>query len=385
MDQPAAETDRLAGRALDLEDAGSSTSSIRDESEIELEPPSSVRRRSWPVDPPSSPDAMVIASASMRSLISTVDRVASSRVPTLVLGETGVGKELVSRRLHDRSPRRRGRFVSVSCATIPEQLVESTLFGHERGAFTGAIFRRKGLFELAHGGTLFLDEIGELPLAAQAALLRVLETGRVTRVGSTEEIGVDVRVVAATHRDIEVMVGHGTFREDLFFRLNTVTLSVPALREREEDLVALAGRFLKVASSACVERSLEFAAETLDVIKAYSWPGNVRELKNAVERAVVLSEGSSIRPCDLPDRITRRFANDGPTRLPSSPEPAFVDVELPDSAPYSEQMRAAEVRLLQEALFRAGGLQVEAARLLSLPLRTLKYRLAKLGIRKRAG
>jgi DNA-binding NtrC family response regulator len=237
---------------------------------------------------------MIGSCAPMRQLFDRIRKVAPTESTVLILGESGTGKELVARALHDQSPRRDAPMISLNCAAIPDSLIESELFGHEKGAFTGAGNARRGLVEAADGGTLFLDEIGELPLEAQARLLRVLQEGEIRRVGAVQVRQVDVRLIAATHRDLRTLAERGEFREDLFYRLNVVTLSLPALRERGDDIFELAERLLERACQRLHKPRLAFADSALNAMTAYAWPGNVRELENAIERAVILSDGTEI-------------------------------------------------------------------------------------------
>lgn len=321
-------------------------------------------------------------SPAMLALMSEARRVAASRLPVLVRGETGAGKEVVARAIHDASPRREARFLALNCGAFTKSLLEAQLFGHERGAFTGANKTAKGAFELADGGTLFLDEVGELSPEAQAALLRVLETKRLVRVGGDEEIAVDVRVVTATHRDLELMARDGTFREDLLYRLDGATLAVPPLRERPEDVEALATRFV---AEACVSDGLPekaLALDTIGVLLAYPFPGNVRELKNAMMRAAVVAEGPTIEPRDLPEKMRRSS---------TAARPSAAESDVPDGAPgdYRDRVRAElqriETKMITEALARAQGNQTVAARALNLPLRTLTHKIRELGIKKTFG
>ena len=244
-----------------------------------------------------SSGGMVGESPVMRQLFGQIQRVAPTDTTVLVGGESGTGKELVAKALHAASHRASRPMVSVNCAAIPETLIESELFGHEKGAFTGAVSARNGLLEEADSGTLFLDEIGELPLEAQARLLRVLQEGEIRRVGSTRPQQVDVRLIAATHRDLRKMADEGTFREDLYYRLHVVELRVPPLRERGEDIVLLAQAILEKVVGRVGRTGMWLAPETLDAIRQHPWRGNVRELENAVERAVVLGEDDRITPC----------------------------------------------------------------------------------------
>jgi DNA-binding NtrC family response regulator len=273
--------------------------------------------------------------------------------------------------------------------------VESTLFGHERGSFTGASQLHKGVFEAADGGTLLLDEVGELSAATQAALLRVLETKRVMRVGSTREVDVDVRILAATHRDLEAMCESGTFRQDLYFRLSTMTLKIPPLRDRSEDIAPLAARFLKQACKANDSAVRAIDRDALSLLERYTWPGNVRELRSAIERAVVIAEGDTIMASDLPDRI-RMAGGSLPTPMPppagggiAAPQAARPDEAAapsadpePPAGSLKDRLESIEAALVVEALRAAGWNQTEAARRLNLPLRTLQHKIKALGIKK---
>ncbi len=330
-------------------------------------------REASPLVASASPSRIVVLAPKMRELYEMIGRVAPSTAPVLVIGETGTGKELVARALHEQSPREGKPMQSVNCGAIPPSLIESTLFGHERGAFTGADRRSIGLFEQADGGTVFLDEIGELSPQAQVALLRVLETKRVSRVGSASEIVVDVRVVAATHRDLEAMCQDGDFRMDLFYRLNTITLEVPPLRERTEEIAELVELFGSEAARSSGLPSKRLEPTALDMLLRYSWPGNVRELRNVVERAVVIADGPSITAEDLSDRI-RGGGSELPARETSQPVP---DVE------FKERVRQFETELILDALRRTDGNQTQAAKLLRMPLRTLVHKIKTYGIQKK--
>jgi two-component system nitrogen regulation response regulator NtrX len=245
---------------------------------------------------------MVGKSAAMAALFTQIAKVAPTRTRVLITGESGTGKELIARALHRESPLRARPFIKVNCAAIPPELIESELFGHERGAFTGASARKKGLFELADGGTIFLDEVGDMIVSAQAKVLRVLQSGEFTRVGGEQTLKADVRVLAATNRDLQAAVGTGQFREDLYFRLAVVPLRAPALRERADDIPLLCSAFVE---QICRENGLKvktIAPEALQILSAYQWPGNVRELRNVIERLVILSD-EGIGVGDLPEEI----------------------------------------------------------------------------------
>jgi two-component system response regulator HydG len=253
-------------------------------------------------------DGLVGNSSAMREVTRMVEAVAYSAATVLVTGESGTGKELVARALHSRSPRKSHPFVALNCGALTETLLESELFGHVKGSFTGAQRDQKGLFDAADGGTIFLDEIGDIPPATQVRLLRVLQEGEFKRVGATDAIRVDVRVIAATHRDLPKLVKAGKFREDLFYRLNVINVQLPALRERVEDVPLLAHHFLRRYSDRLGKKVKTLSQEAIELLCGYRWPGNVRELENAIERAVVLCRGDAITPTDLPPAVTGRSA-----------------------------------------------------------------------------
>jgi DNA-binding NtrC family response regulator len=330
--------------------------------------------KTW--DKPGEPAAVVVKNPAMKEVMATVKRLAHSTIAVLIHGETGTGKEVVARAIHDGGPRKKQPLRCINCAAIPGMLIESVLFGHEQGAYTGADKSARGIFEQADGGSVLLDEIGELAASAQAALLRVLETKKVTRVGGEKEIGVDVRVIAATHRDLEGMACAGRFRQDLLYRLNTVTVRIPPLRERVDEIRPLAERFLKDARRQAGTDVRTIDPRALAALEAYAWPGNVRELRNVIERAVVLAEGQAIMPDDLTDRVrgSRALA----IREPGEPgEPT----ELPGD--YKEHVRRYEAELILRALHKHNGNQTEAARALNLPLRTLVHKIQTYGIKKK--
>jgi DNA-binding NtrC family response regulator len=306
------------------------------------------------------PRGFVGASRPMQQLFALVGRVADSRHPVLVTGESGTGKELVARALHDQSGR--ATFVAVNCAALPEALLESELFGHVRGAFTGADREKLGLFHAADGGTLFLDEIGEMPLALQPKILRALESGEVRQVGSTEARPVDVRVIAATHRDLEAEAAAGRFREDLLWRLNVLHLSVPPLRERAADVPLLAEHFLAADPAASAERRI--SREAMALLTAYPWPGNVRELRNAIARAATLATGAEIRADDLPPRLREG------TRATSM---------VAGASQRQLSLRDLEREYILEVMRQTGGNKSRAAELLGLDRKTLYRKLAEFG------
>ncbi|MFT3768218.1 MAG: sigma 54-interacting transcriptional regulator [Minicystis sp.] len=328
---------------------------------------------------PARSDEPIAKSPAMVQIFNTIGKLARSPMPVLLLGETGTGKEVVARALHQRSARRARPMVCVNCGAIPQQLVESTFFGHERGAFTGAFQQQRGVFEAADGGTVFLDEIGELPAAAQASLLRVLETRRVARVGSSREIEVDVRIVAATHRDLEAMSASGTFRLDLLYRLNVMTLTIPPLRERPEEIEPLALRFLDQANEAAGLSLQGIEPGALALLKSYGWPGNVRELRNAIERAVAIADGPLVREMDLPQRVRAARAVEPP---PAAREADEAVNDTPDDAGFKARLQRYEADLIVEALRDAGWNQTAAAHALGMPLRTLVHKIRTLGIKK---
>ena len=303
------------------------------------------------------PLSVIGDSAAMREVFSLVRRVADTPWSVLIHGETGTGKELIARLLHQISPQRDAPFVEVNCAAIPEALFESELFGHERGAFTGAARQRRGRFELAQGGTLFLDEVGELPPALQSKLLRALQEKRITRVGGEQDIAVDARVVTATNRDLRGMVEAGAFREDLYFRLNVFEIEAPPLRRRREDIPALVDLFVERYA----RRPAQLAPETLDLLIKYPWPGNVRELEHLIQRSLTLARSNILRPVDLPAELRRVEA---------------------DSGPLQEQLDAVERGLLSTALAQADGVQTRAAEALGISERVLRYKIAKHGLKR---
>jgi two-component system response regulator PilR (NtrC family) len=311
-------------------------------------------------------------SDAMREVIDVVERVAELKVTVLITGESGTGKEMVARALHHASANASGPFVPVNCGAVPENLIESELFGHVSGAFTGADQDKPGLFEAARGGTLFLDEIGELPLALQPKLLRVLQERKVKKLGSVHETEVDVRLVAATNRDLEAEAEAGRFREDLYFRLNVVQIDLPPLRQRREDVTLLAQHFLHKYAREYGRPVVQIEPEAMQRILEYDFPGNVRQLENLIERGVALARGNTIGVEQLPKEV--RAAESGPTRVFN----VHDDSELPEEGVDLERLvRDFEQSLIRKALDRSGGVKTKAAELLGLSFRQFRYKVSK--------
>ncbi len=314
-------------------------------------------------------DRMVGRSPVMQQLFSTIRKVAETRTSILILGESGTGKELVAQAIHSLSDRRDRPFIPVNCGAIPEQLIESELFGHVRGAFTGADSRKEGLFMAADGGTLFLDEIGELSSAMQVKLLRTLQERRIKPVGAVTEQAVDLRLITASNKDLEDEVAAGRFRSDLFYRLNVIPLRVPALREREEDIPLLVDHFLRKYTAQIGRTIRRIAPEAMSLLRSYRYPGNVRELENLIERAVTLTSTDEIDASALPEL----------RRVP--PPSGESHVVLPmEGIDLDAHMAGIEQNLLLNALARTDGNRADTAKLLKINMRSLRYRLAKYGI-----
>jgi two-component system response regulator PilR (NtrC family) len=343
-------------------------------------------------------------SIAVKNLIGMIDKVATNKTNVLIIGESGTGKELVARMIHESGPLKGKPFVPVNCGAIPETLIESEMFGHKKGSFTGAISDKIGLFEAASGGTLFLDEVGELPLQMQVKMLRALQEKTIRRVGANEDIKVDVRIIAATNRDLEAAVKAATFREDLYYRLNVILIRTPPLRERHGDTEILARAFLLKFAERQKKDITQFSPEVLEIFRTHSWPGNIRELENTIERAVTLEVGSTVNVGVLPPGVTVAYLagarsnfesveiqagrnsvapaiNSGTTSLNTSKE---IRLPLPDfkNGPISLDDVLAEVEklYLKHALEFTGGVKKKAADLLGMTFRSIRYRLGKLGM-----
>jgi DNA-binding NtrC family response regulator len=373
-----------------------------------------VRRNETPVESSQGrePDAYVVRDNAMKRLYALVDRIAEGPISVLLLGETGVGKEVLAETIHKRSPRAAGPFLRLNCAALTESLLESELFGHEKGSFTNALRAKPGLFETAEKGTVFLDEVGELPLSIQVKLLRVLEDRKVTRVGSVTPKDIDVRFVSATNRKIMEEVQRGTFRQDLFFRLNGISLHIPPLRERRGEIEPLARTFATRAAASIGRNPPEFSPGAIAALEGHPWPGNVRELRNVIERAVVLCEGGAIRPEQLlltdgrvpsvppsplqGNPLVGTFVPLGPGDMmappppPPPPQPTLIMDEAMASPRPSDPGKGAsslrdelgslERQRIIDALERCAGNQTAAAEMLGMPRRTFVSKLTAYGI-----
>jgi DNA-binding NtrC family response regulator len=320
-------------------------------------------------------DNLVGPSAKMQAILRTVSMVAPLKTTVLITGESGTGKELIAKAIHYHSPRAKKPMVTINCAAIPENLLESELFGHERGAFTDAYAKKLGQFEHADGSTLFLDEIGEMNPATQAKILRVLEQGEFTRIGGGQPVRVDVRVIAATNRDLHEGMREGTFRSDLFYRLNVVSIHLPPLRDRRDDISPLIRHFLKAKSEQLGIAEKSFSNDALDALMQYAWPGNVRELENVIERAMVLSHGSVMAREDLPQYLSPGNGHAHPVQ----------QSVLRGETRLEEAVDQFEQELIRNALAQTENNQTRAAELLGTTRRILKYKMDKLGIGESRG
>ncbi len=313
--------------------------------------------------------AIIGESEAMDRVFQIVKRVADTSATVLISGESGTGKEVIAKALHKASSRASKAFVSINCAAIPETLLESELFGYEKGAFTGAVSTKQGKFEIADSGVLFLDEIGEMSLNLQVKLLRVLQEQEFQRVGGNRDIRVDVRLVAATNKDLRTQVDAGLFRSDLFFRLNVVHVPMPPLRERMTDIPLLITYFLKKFCTRLGRQMLEIQPETMRVLCSYSWPGNVRELENAIEYAILMSRGHSITVEDLPNQIRSHKAPD-----------SNVELNLEKNTGLMDALDAMEEKMIRDALRKAGAIQAQAAKILGISRSNLQYKMKKYGL-----
>jgi DNA-binding NtrC family response regulator len=311
-------------------------------------------------------DNIIGRSAAMREIFHTIERVAPTRTTVLLAGESGVGKDLIARAIHQHSPRKNKAFVKINCTALPENLMESELFGYEKGAFTGATVSKPGKFEQADGGTVFLDEIGDVPGNIQVKLLRILQERQFERLGSNLTRNVDVRVVAATNVDLRAALEEGRFREDLYYRLNVVPISIPPLRERREDIPFLAMHFVHKLSQELSSVAKDVSPAAMDRLIAHSWPGNVRELENTIERSLVLASGEILQPADIRIEAPRNMHAAGAQESPLLPEGETLE--------HWEQM------MIREALRRANGNKSQAARMLGLTRNALRYRLSQMGL-----
>ena len=321
---------------------------------------------------------MVGKNKKMQQLYSMIEKVAPTPASVLITGESGTGKELVARAIHFHSPRQKKPFISINCAALPEALLESELFGHEKGAFTGAISLRKGRFELADGGTLFLDEIGEMALSLQAKLLRIIQEQVFERVGGSRELRVDVRILTATNKDLKEEVGKGNFREDLFYRLNVLHLHLPSLRERTDDIPLLVNHFIKKEARQLNKPSLEITAQALRFLSTLPWEGNIRELENVIERASILCTDDRIEISDVQP--------DSDDNAPAQAPPLDIDINgmVPANARrLPDMLDAIEEKMLKEALEKADYVQTRAAKFLGITKSLLQYKIKKFGLRKK--
>jgi Nif-specific regulatory protein len=313
------------------------------------------------------PPSMIGTSSLMRTVYYHIEQVASSKTTVLIRGESGTGKELVAKALHENSPRAKGPFVKFNCAALPDSIIESELFGHEKGAFTGALSMRKGRFEIADGGTIFLDEIGDISPSVQTKLLRVLQEREFERVGGQTPIKTDVRVIAATNRDLEAMIADNTFRADLYYRLNVFPIYIPPLRERKCDILLLADHFIEKYAALNGSKVRRISSAAIDLLVSYYWPGNVRELENCIERAVLLAKGDSIQAQHLPPTLQKKTAAE----------------EKASAATLEDALNALEREMLVDALKESGSNMAEAARRLGVSERQMGLRVKKYGIELR--
>ncbi len=336
---------------------------------------------------------MIGESKAIKELIELIRRVAPTKTNVLILGESGTGKELVARMIHEKSKTPENPFVPVNCGAIPENLIESELFGHKKGSFTGAVNDKTGLFEVANAGTLFLDEIGDIPLLMQVKLLRALQEKTIRKVGGTDTIKVDTRILAATNRNLEEQVQKGEFREDLYYRLNVIQIRTPSLRERPDDVPLLVQSFLSSCSKKFGKKITGFSDDAMAALKNYPWPGNVRELENVVERAVALEGEVEISLDSLPANVVEYAYHEGTQSMGFGPvqgtpmvqnKGTIIEIPIPDfgkgSVNIDEVLGQVEKEYLLSALKHTDGVKKKAASLLGITFRSMRYRLKKLGI-----
>jgi two-component system response regulator PilR (NtrC family) len=319
-------------------------------------------------------------SKAVQDLLKLIEKVSASKTGVLIIGESGTGKELVARMIHESGPMKGKPFVPVNCGAIPENLIETEMFGHKRGSFTGAVSDKAGLFEVANTGTLFLDEVGELPLSMQVKLLRAIQDRKIRRVGANEDMSVDIRIIAATNRDLEAAVKAGTFREDLYYRLNVLLIKTPPLRERPGDVEILADFFLKRFAQRLGRKVEGFSADAMQAIKNYRWPGNVRELENVMERAITLENTEQVSLSSLPPQLVEGLnligAASSKKKRPFLPDPDFATGPIG----LEEILGEVERFYVESALKHTGGVKKRAADLLGITFRSMRYRLEKLGM-----
>lgn len=312
---------------------------------------------------------MIGNSEAMHAIYDMVKRVSMTPTNVLITGESGTGKEVVAKAIHYNGPLKDKSFVTVNCGAIPENLMESEMFGHKKGSFTGAVTDKAGLFEVADGGTLFLDEVGELPMSIQVKLLRAIQERVIRRVGATDDMKVEVRIIAATNRNLEEMVQKGTFRQDLFYRLNVINIKTPSLRDRRDDIPLLANHFLKKYNERLNKNISGISAEAMDILKKYDYPGNVRELENMIERTVALEGGATILPESLPPMVNTSSGR----KMASSNEIEIGD----EGVDLDKVIGQIEKELLIKAIHSAGGVKKRAAKLLHISFRSMRYRIEK--------
>ena len=330
-------------------------------------------------------------STAVNQLLQIIQKVAGNKTNVLIIGESGTGKELVARMIHESGPLKNKPFIPVNCGAIPENLIESELFGHKKGSFTGAVSEKMGLFEAADGGTLFLDEVGELPLSMQVKLLRAIQERVVRRVGGNDDIKIDVRIIAATNRDLEQAVRKGTFREDLYYRLNVILIKTPPLRERFGDIDLLAEAFLKKFCEKQNKNLKGLSKDTAQILRDYRWPGNIRELENVIERAVTLESTDEVQVDSLPSEVIETVGlkvvlpeNKANLGDQSKTESTEIRIPSPDFTKGAVNLDAilgeVEKQYLIKALEHTGGIKKKAADLLGITFRSIRYRLTKLGL-----